>query len=356
LNTRPQLAILDDLLSDEDARSATVISSIEDTVYKAIDYALHPTKQKVIWSGTPFNARDPLYKAIESGAWAVNVFPICEKFPCTEEEFVSAWPDRFPYSYVKAKYDKALAIGKINTFNQELMLRIMSEEERLITDEEIGWYKRSSVLQNRAKFNFYMTTDFATSEEEAADYSVVAVWALNSKGFWYWVDGICRKQTMDKNINDLFRLAQVYNPQQVGIEVSGQQGGFIPWIQDQMIVRNNYFNLASNENKGKPGIKPNTNKMVRFNIVLPWFKAHQMFFPIEMKNTPILMEYMDELGLASLAGFKSKNDDCLDSISMLGSLTTWRPSEDIETKQGDDGVWEADVEDKSEARINSYVV
>ena len=45
---RPQFALLDDLLSDEDARSPTVIARIEDTVYKAIDNALHPTKRKVI--------------------------------------------------------------------------------------------------------------------------------------------------------------------------------------------------------------------------------------------------------------------------------------------------------------------
>jgi len=356
MGKRPVLAILDDLLSDEDARSATVISSIEDTVYKAIDYALHPARQKIIWSGTPFNARDPLYKAIESGAWAVNVYPICERFPCPKEEFVSCWPDRFPYEYVKAKYDKALATGKIATFNQELMLRIMSEEDRLITDNEIGWYKRSSILSQKSKFNFYITTDFATSEKEASDYSVISVWALSYKGYWFWVDGICRKQLMDKNINDLFFLAQRYKPQAVGIEVSGQQGGFIPWIQEQMLTRNIYFNLASESNNGKPGIKPNTNKMARFNIILPFFKAHQIFFPVEMKETPIMIEFMEELGLASLAGFKSKHDDCIDTISMLGSLVTWKPSEEIELVQSSSDIWELEEEKESEVRLESYIV
>lgn len=356
MGKRPVLAILDDLLSDEDARSATVISSIEDTVYKAIDYALHPARQKIIWSGTPFNARDPLYKAVESGAWAVNVYPICEKFPCEKSEFRSCWPDRFPYEYVKAKYDKALALGKIATFNQELMLRIMSEEDRLIQDDEIGWYSRKNVLNQKGKFNFYITTDFATSEKESSDYSVISVWALNWKGFWFWVDGICRKQLMDKNIDDLFFLAQKYRPQGVGIEVSGQQGGFIPWIQEQMLTRNIYFNLASESNNGKPGIKPNTNKMARFNIVLPFFKAHQIFFPQEMKDTPIMIEFMEELGLASLAGFKSKHDDCIDTISMLGSLVTWKPSEEVEMTKNDSGFWEIEEEKENTVLLDSYIV
>ena len=124
-NSRPVLALLDDLISDTDAQSPTIISNVEDTIYKAIDYALHPNKRKIIWSGTPFNAKDPLYKAVESGAWAVNVYPVCEKFPCTREEFKGSWTDRFDYDYVKSQYDKAFAAGKVNDFNQELMLRIM---------------------------------------------------------------------------------------------------------------------------------------------------------------------------------------------------------------------------------------
>ena len=64
-----------------------------------------------------------------------------------------------------------------------------------------------------------------TSERSSSDFSVISVWAYNASGDWLWVDGICKKQLMDKDINDLFRLAQIYNPQQVGIEVSGQQGG-----------------------------------------------------------------------------------------------------------------------------------
>ena len=125
LGTRPQLAVLDDLISDEDARSATVIASVEDTVDKAIEHALHPKRRMVVWSGTPFNAKDPLYKAVESGAYAVNVFPVCEKFPCSREEFAAAWGDRFGYDEVYATYIKAKKKGKIDGFNQEMMLRIM---------------------------------------------------------------------------------------------------------------------------------------------------------------------------------------------------------------------------------------
>lgn len=357
MGTRPQLAVLDDLISDEDARSATVIAAVEDTVYKAVEYALHPTKNMVIWSGTPFNSKDPLYKAVESGAWAVNVFPVCEQFPCEEADFRSSWPDRFTYVYVKTQYDKAVKLGKVDTFNQELMLRIMSDDERMIQDGDIGWYRIDGVLKNKQKFNFYITTDFATSEKQKSDFSVISVWALNHAGDWFWVDGICKRQLMDKNVDALFRLAQMYKPQQVGVEVSGQQAGFVTWIQNEMMERNIFFTLASENNSNLPGIRPNTNKMQRFNVMVPLFKSRKFYFPLERKTEAPMTEMYTELSLVSAGGFKSKHDDFIDTISMLQSLQTWRPSEEAPVVPTDSsGLWEVEVEDSINGRIASYVV
>ena len=356
LGKRPQLAVLDDLISDEDARSPTIISAIEDTIYKAVNYALHPKRNMIIWSGTPFNSKDPLYKAVESGAWTVNVFPVCERFPCEPAEFRGSWPDRFSYEYVKSQYDTALKLGKVDTFNQELMLRIMSDDDRSILDSDIVWYKHANVTNNPGLFNFYITTDFATSESQSADFSVISVWAYTSNGDWLWVDGVCKRQLMDRNVDDLFRLAQQYRPQQVGIEVTGQQGGFIAWIMDQMMVRNIYFPLASENNNGKPGVRPNTNKMVRFNTVLPWFKAKKVGFPQELRTNPAVAEAITELSLVSPGGFKSKHDDFIDTISMLSVLTPWKPSQDVvfTAKAGQD-YWEMEEEPEIE-RIQSYIV
>lgn len=357
MGRRPQLAVLDDLISDEDARSTTVIAAVEDTVYKAVDYALHPKHNLIIWSGTPFNSKDPLYKAVESGAWSVNVFPVCEQYPCTPEDFRGSWPDRFTYNYVKHQYEKAIKLGKVDTFNQEMMLRIMSDEDRLILDSDICWYKLESLRKNKDNYNYYITTDFATSVKEKSDFSVISVWAYSSNGDWYWVDGVCKRQLMDANINDLFRLNQKYKPQEVGIEVSGQQAGFIPWIQDQMMQRNNWMNLASDNNSNRPGIRPNTNKLVRFNVVVPWFKAKKIFFPVELKKDPCMLEMVNELSLASPSGFKSKHDDAIDTVSMLSSLKAWRPSEtQTMNPSGDDGIWDIEEKEQIPDRINSYIV
>ena len=354
---RPQLAILDDLVSDEDARSKTMIAAIEDTVHKAIDHAMHPTRSKIIWSGTPFNASDPLYKAIESGAWAVNCYPVCEKFPCTRTEFRGSWEDRFTYDYVKRKYLEALKSGTIHTFNQELMLRIMSDEDRLVLDSDINWYKRHDVLKHLHLYNTYITTDFATTEDESGDYAFISVWAISSGGQKFWLDGICKRQGMDKNIDDLFVFAQKYKPLSVGIEVTGQQEGFIPWIKSEMVKRRIFFNLASSGNSNRPGIRPNTNKLQRFIVTVPWFKAGEMFFPEELKNEKVMIELMEELRLASGNGLKSKHDDGIDTISMLAAMSVFLPdAENPVQYQEDTGLFAIPTSNVDISPLATYTV
>lgn len=354
-NKRPQIAILDDLVSDDDARSPTVIESIKSTVHEAVINALHPRRQKIVWLGTPFNANDPLYESVESGAWTVNVYPVCEKFPCTREEFKGAWGDRFNYDYVKMRYDSALAVGRVSGFYQELMLQIMGDDEKLIQDSDLQWYNSSGLMEKRSNFNFYITTDFATSEKQSADYSFISVWAVNNKGYYFWVDGICARQTMDKNLDDLFRLVSKYNPQTVGVEVSGQQGGFIPWIQREMLERNIFFTLASNSKDGQLGLRPTTNKLERFNIVVPDFKLKRFFFPIDKKHTPVMRELLLELSQAAVGGFRSKHDDGLDTISQLALLNVWLPSSET-TFVNNSGIWSDGEDSNSSYALDSYTV
>ena len=352
---RPVLCVLDDLVSDDDSKSKASMIAIKDTVYKGVNHALDPTRRKVIFNGTPFNKEDILIEAVESGAWDVNVWPVCERFPCEREEFCGAWEDRFSFDYVQAQYDMAVKTGKLSAFMQELMLRITSEEERLVQDDEIRWYDRMNLLLNRGSFNFYITTDFATSAKQTADYSVISVWAYNANGDWFWVDGVCERQTMDKSIDDLFRFVQFYKPQQVGVEITGQQGAFIQWLQNEMVNRNIWFNFASSEKSGTAGIRPITDKLSRFNLVVPWFKMGKMYFPKEMKTSVIMGHFIGQIRLATVSGLKGK-DDCLDTISMLGYLKPWKPSDSVPATPIEMEIWEEERANEVQSGLAAYIV
>lgn len=354
---RPTIAVLDDLIADDDATSKAAMTAINDTVYKGVNYALDPVRRKTIFNGTPFNSEDILIKAVESGAWDVNVWPICERWPCEEADFIGAWPDRFTFAFIKKQYDNAVLTGKLAGFFQELMLRITSNEERLVQDEEIRFYSRAKLMEFRTNYNFYITTDFATSTKQTADDSVISVWAYNANGDWFWVDGICERQTIDKTYKDLFRFVQKYQPQSVGIEVTGQQQGNIALLREKMMDLNLWFNFASSSKSGEPGIRPLVDKLSRFNLVVPLFKAGKMYFPKEMLSSIIMSKFLGQIRLTTQDGIKGK-DDCLDTISMLGYLNPWKPAAAADPMMGHNGGpdWDSDERPVTVSPLAAYIV
>lgn len=308
---RPVLAILDDLIKDDkDAASPTIMSDIRNMISKEIPYALHPSRHKIVWNGTPFNKNDPLIEAVESGNWEVNVWPVCEEWPCTREEFRGAWPERFTYDYCL----DSSRTGN-NGFMQEMMLRITNEENQLVRPMDITWGPAEP--HPLPQYNYYITTDFATKASLKNDFSVLFVWAYGNDGKWRWVEGVVKRQTMDDNIRDLFRLALKYRPLGVTVEVAGQQGGFIPWIKEKMQFHQYWFNVIET--------RPTTNKLAYFMNVLPQLKGGEIIFPAEFRETPELKELMHEFHLATPAGLKSKHDDCIDGTSRLIHIVPQKP-------------------------------
>jgi phage terminase large subunit-like protein len=122
-----------------------------------------------------------------------------------------------------------------------------------------------------------------------------------------------------------------------------------------MMNRNIYFTLASGRGKSSPGIRPNKDKMSRFQqMAVPLFKSGKIWFPEELKDSVELAEMLNELQLATVKGFKSKHDDQIDNISMLGEFNAWKPSE-VSTSEHSDGsmLWDDEPEDVGES---SYFV
>ena len=64
---------------------------------------------------------------------------------------------------------------------------------------------------------------------------------------------------------------------------------------------------------------------------------------------------MEQLRLVRQDGFKSKHDDCLDTISQLPLLNAWRPGQEV-SKTAEGLPYDEDVEDDDTDRIGSYVV
>ena len=336
---RPDIIILDDVTGNDAESSDVIQQTIEDNFYKAILPALHPTKFRLYVIGTPISEKDLLSKLRDNSKWLVHKFPVAEKFPCSEEEFKGNWEDRFPYEAVMEQYETYKEDGKEQAFFQEYMLIIADLSTLIINEhEDIKWFDPDLVLKQKHNYNIYITTDFATTVKKHSDYSTIGVFAINNNNDWLLVDGQAKKQVMSDTINDLFEFVRKWDPLSVGIETSGQQGGFISLIQEQMATRNNWFTFAKKRGSKEEGIRPAKDKLHRFNTgVQPKFKQHKVYLPkpdtIKVSNyrfygllEELLNEFRNFTRSAGVQGLK--HDDALDLFNQFSEMEKFIPSKD----------------------------
>jgi hypothetical protein len=367
---RPDIVILDDITTNDAINSETIQNTINDNFYKSVIPALHPTRYKIFFIGTPISERDIIHQLSDNPKWVVHKFPIAEKFPCDAQEFVGNWEDRFPYDAVLEKYEMYKAAGKAQDFYQEFMLEITDLTTLLVEEEDIQWFDPSIIKKNKESYNFYISTDFATSTKKSADFSTIGVWAISSNNDWLLVDGQCMRQTMQENIDDLFRYVKKWNPLSVGIESSGQQGGFISIMQEMMMKRNVWFTFAKKPGSKDVGIRPNKDKIHRFVTgVQPKFKQNKIWLPkpeMAKLTSPRLVELVEEMHhelsrLTLAGGVKAlAHDDAIDLLNQLSEMDIYLPSESAGSMSStvtEDGlIWESIWEDEDEDyTVNSTV-
>lgn len=362
---RPSILLADDILHNDSATSETIRKTIETNWFASALPALAP-RHKIIYIGTPISEDDLLHKLKNSGSYSVVRFPLCEKFPVPEEEYRSVWPDRFTYGYASDMYNQFKAAGTTQLFYQEYLLQVTDLSTLLVEDEDIQWYDPTIIKKNKGNYNFYISTDFATSVKKSADFSTIGVWAVSSNSDWLLVDGQCKRQSMQENIDDLFRYVKRWSPLSVGIESSGQQGGFISIIQEMMMKRNIWFTIAKKAGSKDLGIRPLRDKDHRFVTgVQPKFKQNKIWLPQpELCNNisgglgGLVEELTHELSRYTLAGGVKAlaHDDALDLLNQLSEMDIYVPSDDsvaptqtVFTSDGTqwEGVWDDEHDDEA---------
>lgn len=339
---RPQIFTFDDIIKNEaDAGSDIIMAKLRSMIYSDAENALGK-KGKIIIVNTPFNKKDPVYAALEGGVWTPVCLPVCEKIylDMPKSEYRGSWEAMKSYEEIMEKYEDAYYGDTVREFMQELMLRISSEEDKMIPDKliETQWYKRVDILKNIQAYNLYMTTDFTTTGKKGSDLSGIAVWAVNHNQDHFMLDLCLRKQEMIQQYDEVFRFIDLYTPEnktfEVGVETDGQQKAHILALKDRMRQRSNYFTIARQKGSepGSEGIQSRLeggNKHWRMRMTLPLFQNRKIFFPEELRGLPEMNELMEEIRYTTYTKFNSKYDDGMDLLSQLNAMEIIYPAKNM---------------------------
>jgi hypothetical protein len=205
----------------------------------------------------------------------------------------------------------------------------------MIGEQMIQWYSRANLERKLSSYNMYGTTDFTTSGSSGADMSGIAFWALGPNGDYFMLDLCLRRQELEQQYDELFRMNNYWRRKsrtapEIGIEIDGQQKAHISALESKMILRNEWFTFAR-QRGAKPGSKgilsrlEGGSKHWRFRMMLPLFQNRKIWFPEELRETPDMRELMDQIKYATYTSFGTKCDDGADLISQLGMMETITP-------------------------------
>lgn len=328
---RYAIIIADDVIKNEaEAYSETIMHNVTTALTSDALNAMRAKKTQLVLINTPFHKKDPIYMMVESGMYTPLVVPICKKIDdyLEEDAFDGVWTDMHDYSSVMERYLNAKGSNSTRAFNQELMLRVANEEDRMVTDTMIQWYDRNLIMSLLDGYSLYVTTDFTTTSAAKSDFSALAVWAVSSNNDYFLLDVCVRRQELGEQYNELFRMVRTWSKGgrylEVGIEVDGQQKAHLFNIKQMMQKQNLFFSFARQKGAptGREGIlsaASGTNKLERFRYILPKFQNMKFYFPEQLKDNKDMIEGLKQIKGATHAGFTSSDDfcDCVSQLEMM---------------------------------------
>lgn len=211
---RPDLAVIDDLEDEENIRTEESRSRTERWLTGTLLPALHPTKGRVRFAGTAIHPKSLILKKCNDPEWTSKIFPILY-FDLQTGAETSAWPSRFPLSWIKKKKQEYLSGGNYVEFEQEYMCR---------AEDQAGKPFQASMLKvgspPAADLPVYIFVDPARTVKEKSARTGYAAWSwFGNKLIVYKAEGHFDKP--DQIIARILEWDKLFSPVHVGVEAVG---------------------------------------------------------------------------------------------------------------------------------------
>ena len=367
--TRPQFVFIDDVVANEvDASSSTILNSIESTIEADIRGGLSGSGYFMVVIGTPYNKKDPVYRRVEEGLMLPVVFPRAAKMPeqgMKATDFESVWPDRHTFKKCRMEYKNAKKAEddgngyKMKKLTQEHYLRITNSKDSLIKDIDSLWFSSKSLGKHLDGYKLVLTTDYTASNELRGDFSVNYMWAVNSNRDWFMIDISVKRQTIEQQYNTTMQMVQKWVQRtgksvEVAVELDGQQRINVYALKQLQIKENIWFTFSKQIGaaagvQGFSRKKAGGDKHSQFMRIHHLFQNGNIFFAEEFKDSPDMVELLEELKYITYDSINSKHDDALDGISAIGTLDIIYPGVDSavsskrnSSSEGYDPFWDED--------------
>lgn len=336
---RPDLIILDDIVTDENAATKDQREKISDLVFGAVANSLAPASEepnaKLALLQTPIHAEDVSSLAAKSSAWDTRSFgcwtEVTKDFPVAEQK--SVWEDRYPSESLRKDKRDAASQNKLSTWLREMECRLTSPESCAFRAE---WLKYYDTLPPGGQTVLAIDpvpppSDRAIARRFAGgDYEAHAVWRRVG-GNYYLVDyTLHRGHEPNWSVANAIALARTYRVSRIVVESVGYQRTLKWLIQQEMTRRGTYWPITD------LGEKQQRNKFLRITGALAGPASNGHVF-VRSEHT----EFIEQFSQYRNTGGEQTDDlldACATAVSDLVSPLLELGYDDDADAWGDEGI------------------
>lgn len=232
---RPNLIIGDDLENDEIVMNKDRREKFRNWLFKALLPAL--SDEGVIRIvGTILHMDSALERLLCDPNW------VSARFRAHNEDFTEIlWPEKFTKERLMAIRDSYVAQGIPEGYSQEYLNYPIDESTAYFRRDDFRWYDLEDI--DDVPLNYYSAIDFAISDKERADYTVIVTVGIDSNNNMYVVDVKRGRWDAKEIIDEMFVTHLRYRPEIFIAEDGMIKKSLGPFLKERMLQEGVFINL-----------------------------------------------------------------------------------------------------------------
>jgi len=231
---RPDLILLDDVLTDENTATQEQRKKIEDLVFGAVLNSLAPSSEaplaKAVWGQTPFVRGDCIDLCMNDPQWN----PV--RYGILDENNRSRWEERFPTEEVLKDKEAHIRRSQYRLWMREKECTIVSGEEKALDITKLKYF---DVLPEY--LDTVISLDPASSDKKSADEFAIAAIGMRGNDVYLLDYSVAQAMMPDKAANDTFSLALLYSPRKLVVESVSYQRIMAWYLEQEMTKRRMFY-------------------------------------------------------------------------------------------------------------------
>ena len=340
LNRRPDLIVCDDLEGDEQVMNP----DRREKFRKWFMNALIPCGSDTCWIrvvGTILHLDSMLQRLLDDPTWESLLF---EAHNSDWTEIL--WPEKFSKERLLKIRKGFEAQNNLDGWSQEYLNRPIATGNAYFNRDLFLDFEREdngqALLPNMV---YYAAADFAISESEKADYTVIMVGGMSPEGILHIVD--LRKGRWDSEaiITELISVQKRWNPEIFTFEKGQIDKAIGPYLNTEMTNKGAYLNIVK--------MTPTKSKVMRGRSIQGMHKAGAIRWDKQASWYP---DVEAELMTISDSGPRGKHDDTFDALAYIGLTIDqyYNAESDEELEEAEDAELWDDFHDQGRNGTTGY--